>query len=206
MLPVIAYGHWTWSGYDFVNDSGFEMVLAEHLKGFGITLGSIPQSTAREFVKSYLNSGYPLGSQALLGTFSGLTSLQVPILYQGFISGLAAAGAVALATITGRVLSARRAAFVAFVAISANLTYQYALQGGIKEIALLATVCAAVALAREALGLERPYAGAALVAVAGAAALATYNAAAVPYLGALVLCTMVGGAGDPAATGAPGAG
>jgi hypothetical protein len=192
MLPVIAYGHWTWSGYDFVNDSGFEMVLAEHLKGFGTTLGSVPQSTAREFVKSYLNTGYPLGSQALLGTFSGLTSIQVPILYQGFISGLAAAGAVALATITGGVLSARRAAFVAFVAIAANLTYQYALQGGIKEIALLATVCAGVALAREALGLGRPYAGAVLVAVPGAAALAIYNAAAVPYLGALVLFTMIG--------------
>ncbi len=24
MLPVIAYGHWTWSGYDFVNDTSFE--------------------------------------------------------------------------------------------------------------------------------------------------------------------------------------
>jgi hypothetical protein len=192
MLPVIAYGHWTWSGYDFVNDSGFEMLLAEHLKGFGTTLGSIPQSTAREFVKAYLGTGYPLGSQALLGTFSGLSSIEAPILFQGFISGLAAIGAVALATITGRVLSPRRAAFVAFVAIAANLTYQYALQGGIKEIALLATVCAAVALARAALGLGRPYAGAVLVAVAGASALATYNAVAVPYLGALVLFTLLG--------------
>lgn len=149
MLPVIAYGHWTWSGYGFVNDSGFEMLLAEHVKAFGTTLGDIPQSTAREFLKEYLSTGYPLGSQALLGTFSGLTGASVGMLYQGCISALAAFGAVALATIAPRVLTPPRAAFAAFVAIGANLTYQYALQGGIKEIGLLATVCAAVAIARE---------------------------------------------------------
>ena len=44
MLPVIAYGHWTWSGYDFVNDSSFEMLLAEHIKGFGTTLGRISET------------------------------------------------------------------------------------------------------------------------------------------------------------------
>src|ERR1041385_1741276 len=47
MLPVIAHGHWTWSGYDFVNDSGFEMLLAEHVKGFGATVGSIPETSER---------------------------------------------------------------------------------------------------------------------------------------------------------------
>jgi hypothetical protein len=192
MLPVIVYGHWTWSGYDFVNDSGFEMLLAEHIKEFGTTLGSIPQSTAREFLKSYLASGYPLGSQALLGTFSGVSGVSVGILYQGYISSLAAVGAIALATITTRVLTAPRAAFVAFVGMSANLTYQYALQGGIKEIGLLATVCAAVALARETIELGWSYAAAALMAVAAAAALAMYNAVAVPYLGALTLFLFVG--------------
>ena len=43
MLPVIAYGHWTWSGYDFVNDSAFEMLLAQHIKGFGTALGEHPR-------------------------------------------------------------------------------------------------------------------------------------------------------------------
>jgi len=49
-----------------------------------------------------------------------------------------------------------------------------------------------VALAHEMIYLDRPYAGAALVAVAAAAALAVYNVVAVPYLGALVLCLAVG--------------
>lgn len=191
MLPVIAYGHWTWSGYDFVNDSAFEMLLAEHIQSFGTVLGHIPQSTAREFLKEYFFTAYPMGSQTLLGTLAGATDVGVPIVYQGYISGLAAIAAVALAQITTRILSPRRAAFVAFVAIAANLTYQYALQGGIKEIALLATVCATVALARAALHLARLYVAAVLLAVGAAAALAVYNAVAVPYVGAVVLFLLI---------------
>ena len=187
MLPVIAYGHWTWSGYDFVNDSGFEMLLANHIKGFGTTLGHISESSERQFLVQYLANGYPLGTQALLGTFSGLMDTSVAVLYQGFISSLAALGAVALCTIAERRTAGWRAAAVALAAIGANLTYQYALQGAIKEIGLLAALCAAAALACAALSLRRPYAGAVLVAVAAAAALATYNAVAVPFLGALVL-------------------
>ena len=187
MLPVIAYGHWTWSGYDFVNDSGFEMLLANHIEGFGTTLGHISESSERQFLVQYLNNGYPLGTQALLGTFSGLIDTPVAVLYQGYISSLAALAAVALCTIAERRVPGWRAAAVALVAICANLTYQYALQGAIKEIGLLAVICAAVALACAAISLRRPYTGAALVAVAAAAALTTYNAVALPYLGALVV-------------------
>lgn len=187
MLPVIAYGHWTWSGYDFVNDSAFEMLFASHIQGYGLTLGNIPLTSEQQFLMSYLNSGYPLGTQSLLGTLSGLTHTEAAVLYQGFISSLAALGAVALATVPRGLLGARRAALVGFGAIAANLTYQYALQGGIKEIGLLATLCAGVALGREAILLARPYVGAVLMAVVAAAALASYNAVAVPFLGALVL-------------------
>jgi hypothetical protein len=187
MLPVIANGHWTWSGYDFVNDSAFEMLLAEHIKGFGAALGSVPETSSREFLASYLGSGYPLGTQSLLGTLSGLTDTPVAVLYQGFIAALAAVAAVSLSSIAAALVGARRAAFVALAAVSANLTYQYALQGGVKEIGLLATLSATAAFAREATVVERPYAGAALVSVGAAAALATYNAVAIPFLGALVL-------------------
>ena len=109
-------------------------------------LGNIPETSEREFLKSYLSSGYPLGTQSLLGTFSGLTGyLRRRCIYQGFISGLAALAAVALATLIASVCSGlARAALIAFVAMSANLTYQYALQGGIKEIGLLATLAATV--------------------------------------------------------------
>jgi hypothetical protein len=197
MLPVIAYGHWTWAGYDFVNDSGFEMVLAEHVKGFGTTVGSIPESSARQFIAAYLSNSYPLGTQALLGTFSGLIGTSVAVMYQAFISVMAAVGAISLACLAGAFLKPRRAAIAGLAAMGANLTYQYALQGGIKEIGLLATLCATAAFAREAVVLSRPsigrrYAAAALVAVGAAAMLATYNAVAVPYLGAGALFLIVG--------------
>jgi hypothetical protein len=187
MLPVIAYGHWTWVGYDFVNDSAFEMLLASHIKGYGLLLGSVPETSAREFLKAYLNSGYPLGTQSLLGTLSAITATDVAVLYQGFIAALAALATVALATVGRGLLDARRAALAGWTALAANLTYQYALQGNIKEIGLLATLCAALAVGREALERERPYADAAMLAVVVAAALATYNAVAVPFVGAFVL-------------------
>lgn len=192
MLPVIAYGHWTWSGYDFVNDTAFEMLLADHIKTFGTTLGGIPESTTRDFVSAYLSTGYPLGSQALLGTLSGITGTDVAVLYQGFISTMAAFGAIALATLTRGFLDARRAALAGFAAMAANLTYQYALQGNIKEIGLAVTVCIMLALAAEAIRISKPYTGAALIAIAAAAAMLVYNVVAVPYIGAFVLFFGIG--------------
>ena len=54
---------------------------------------------------------------------------------------------------------------IVVVAVAASLTYQYALQGSLKEIGLLATIAATAAVAQEALATDRPYAGAGLVAV-----------------------------------------
>ncbi|HEV7943574.1 MAG TPA: hypothetical protein VGP17_12330 [Solirubrobacteraceae bacterium] len=192
MLPVIAYGHWTWSGYDFVNDTAFEMLLADHIKTFGTTLGNMPESTTRDFVSAYLSTGYPLGSQALLGTLSAITGTDVAVLYQGFISTLAAFGAIALATLTRGFLDARRAALAGFAAMAANLTYQYALQGNIKEIGLAATICIMLALAAEAMRISKPYTGAVLIAIPSAAAMLIYNVVALPYIGAFVLFLGIG--------------
>jgi hypothetical protein len=192
MLPVIAYGGWTWAGYNFVNDSAFEMLLADHIRGFGTVLGSLPESSERQFLVAYLNTGYPLGTQSLLGTYGAILDVPAAVIYQGFISALAAATAIAMTCIVGRLLTIRRAAFVAFVAVAANLTYQYALQGGIKEIGLLATFAATAALADAALSLGRAYVGAALVAIGAAGSLAVYSAVAVPFIGSLVLFLGVG--------------
>src|SRR5205085_2366134 len=123
MLPMFAYGHWTWSGYDFVNDSAYEMLLAEHIKGYGTMLGNIPETSAGEFLKAYLGASYPLGSQALLGTYGGLLDVPAAVAYQAFISSLAAVAAVALALIGDGALSARRAALAGGAAVGANLTF-----------------------------------------------------------------------------------
>jgi len=192
MLPVIAYGHWTWAGYDFVNDSAFEMLLAEHITGSGTLLGNVTQSTEREFLVSYLHAGYPLGTQALLGTYAASLDVLAAVAYQGFISMMAAFTAVSLASLSERLVGARLAALVAFVAVAANLTYQYALQGGIKEIGLLAALTATAAIAVAGVSLERRYASAALIAVGAAACLTVYSVVAVAYLGGLVLFLGIG--------------
>ena len=114
------------------------------------------------------------------------------VVYQGFISGLAAFTAVALAQIASRLLKRARAALIAFVAVGANLTYQYALQGSVKEIGLLATIAATAAVAQEALRSERPYAGAGVVAVCAAGCLAVYSAVAVAFLGGMMLFLAIG--------------
>ena len=67
-----------------------------------------------------------------------LTDTPVAVLYQGLIAGFAASGAVALAELARHRLLHPPAALVAFVALGANLTYQYALQGGIKAEAAVA--------------------------------------------------------------------
>ena len=187
MLPVLAHGGWTWSGYDFVNDSAFEMLLADHIRGFGTTLGHLPESSERQFLVSYLHNGYPLGAQALLGTDAAILDVSSAVIYQAFISGLAAITAIAMALIVSRVLRPARAALVALVAAAANLTYQYALQGSIKEIGLVAGLACTVALIDAALSTERPYAGAALVAIGAAASLTLYSAVALPFLGGIAL-------------------
>lgn len=192
MLPVLVHGAWTWAGYDFVNDPAFEMLLADHIRGYGTVLGNLPESGEQQFLNAYLSSGYPLGTQSLLGTFAAILEVPSAVIYQAFISVLAAIAAVSIAGILERLMSARRAACAAFVAASANLTYQYALQGSIKEIGLVAVLAATAAVGEAAWRLKRPYAAAVLIAVAVAASLAVYNAVALAFLGGVVLILALG--------------
>jgi hypothetical protein len=121
-----------------------------------------------------------------------MLSVPAAVAYQGLISVFGALTAISLASIGERLMRARTAAFVAFFAAGANLTYQYALQGSLKELGLLAALAAVAAIAESAVRLERPYAAAALVAVAVAAALDIYSAVAVAFLGALLLSLGIG--------------
>ena len=212
ILPLIGAGHWTWSGYGVDNDTGFEMLLAQHLQSFGTHIVTEPANTGVAFVDNYLSNGYPLGAHALLATVSSLLDVNVAVAYQGFLAALTATGAIALATLAGRVLSPPLAAVAGVLAMGANLTYQYAMDGEIKEIAVLSTVCVLLALgaafldavpdrrggrvspareplARSATG-ERDvpvWRATVPLAVALAATLEVYNAAALPYVGAFVL-------------------
>jgi len=182
---VIATGHWTFPGYHLQDDTAFEMLLARHLQTYGMRLGSLPPSTATSYIQSFLSTGYPLGGQSFLAALGGIVRADVAVIYQGYIASLAAIAAMAAATITAKVFDRRLAALVGLLAVGAALSYQYGLQGAIKEDSTIAAVLCALALIRHAILEMRSYAAAAVVAVPLAAVLCTYNAAGAPYVGAL---------------------
>ncbi len=182
---VIATGHWTFVGYHLQDDTAFEMLLARHLQGYGTQLGTLPPSTASSYIQAFLSTGYPLGGQSFLAALSGILHADVGVIYQGYLSSLAAIGALAASTICGKVFGRRISALVGLLAISASMSYQYAQQGAIKEVSTTVAVLCALALIRFAILELRSYAAAAIAAIPLAAVLCTYNAAGVPYVAAM---------------------
>jgi hypothetical protein len=148
-------------------------------------------STASEHVRVYFSTGYPIGSHGLLAVLTTLTRVPIAAAYNPFIAALVAFAALSFTALGTRAgLRPAVAGATAFAAVAANLVYHYALQGNIKEIAMLATLAAAVALAREAIGHPRPVAAVACLAVAVAAMLSVYSAAAIPYAGVLAVLVL----------------
>jgi len=188
--PVLLTGDWTWSGYNFLNDTAVQFLLIDHLKSAGTDISSLPLTTGGEVTRSYLNTGYPIGTHAFAATLSGLLGSGPEVIYQAFVSSMAALSAMALAVLCGRtVFSPRTGAIVGAVALASNLTYNTGLQGSIKEICVIAALAAAAALARELVASERPLPIAVLLGVAVGAILSVYSAAGIPYI-AVLLATL----------------
>jgi hypothetical protein len=194
VAPELLTGHWTWSGYNFLNDTATQFVLIAHLKAHGMASigGLVPRSTTTEFVQTYLQTAYPLGAQAHLATLSGLLHTGPEVLYQGYLAALAGVTAVSLSTLAGRLLDARMAALGGLVGVSASLTYQFALQGSIKEMGTVATCTAALAIARHVVYQGIDVRGAVMAAVPLAALLDVFYSAAIPFVGAVALVAVVG--------------
>jgi hypothetical protein len=189
MLPVLVSGHWLWEGYNFDDDTSVQFLLTAHMMAMGTQ--TVPQlTTASAVIYTYLFTSYPVGAHAELATLSGLLHTGPDVVYQAYLSSLAALVAIAVAAAAAPAIGARRAAVLGFAAASANLFLQYALQGNIKEIATAAMTIAAFALIAEAVRAKRRYSGVAVCAVPLAATLCTYGAAGSPY----VLATIGGAA------------
>src|SRR5829696_3568820 len=119
LAPVILSGEWTWAGYNFVNDTATQMLLAEYLTDHGMATPDTAQvSTASEFVRVYFDGAYPVGSHALLGTLHEFVRVPLAALYQPYIAMLAASGGIALAHLARRAgLTAAAAAATAVLAV-----------------------------------------------------------------------------------------
>ena len=186
--PMLLSGGWTWSGYNFLNDTAVQFLLVDHLKTAGLDADGLSATTGANEIRNYLGSGYPLGAHAYVATLSGLLRTPVEVIYAPFTAAMASLGSMATAVLAGRTLfGARIGAIAGFVVFASNLTYNYALQGSIKEIAVLACVATAAAVGRELAGSERPLPMAIVFGVACAAVLSVYNAAGLPYVLALWL-------------------
>lgn len=184
--PALATGHWTWLGYNFVNDTAVQFMLVEHLKDLG-TAQVLPATTGGQTTLTFLRSGYPLGTHAYLATLSGLLGQDVSVVYQTFLAAMAATAAMALAVLGRAIAGAWAAAAIAALALASNLTFQYALQGNIKEIGAIAACCTTAAVAAQLIRGRDPIRLAVLLGLAVASILSVYNAAGGPYAAAFGL-------------------
>ena len=139
MGPVVLSGHWTWLGYNFVNDTATNLALADHLAQHGHrrrVWRAVDAAVGRQHARSA--QGYPLGAHGLLAALEWLVPAPVEAVYQPFIASVAAFAAMALAWLATQrcgVRGGRGGGGRGLLAIGANLTYQCALQGSFKEIA-----------------------------------------------------------------------
>jgi hypothetical protein len=181
--PAVLSGHWTWYGYNFLNDTAVQFLLADDLKHHGVRLIEDQFSTRSEVIRTYIDSGYPLGSHAQVAAIATLLGSGVDVVYQSYIGMLAVTAAVALtgiARLSG--LGPWRAAAAGCGALFASLIYHYALQGSIKELAAFASLTATTLFALELLRSDQPVRAVVPLAIAAAAMVSAFSTAAGPYL------------------------
>ena len=102
MAPVVLTGHWTWPGYNFVNDTAPNFIYAELLSRQGMTLPAAIDSTTAVIQAAPINLGYPVGAHGLLATVQPLTGADLPAVYHPIIAAIAALAAMAMAQLARR--------------------------------------------------------------------------------------------------------
>ena len=191
MAPVALTGHWTWPGYNFVNDTAPNFIYADLLSRQGMTLPAAIDSTTAVIQAAPINLGYPVGAHGLLATVQPLTGADLPAVYHPIIAAIAGLAAMAMAQLARRAgLAPLPAAVAGVLPVGAVLLYRYGLHGSIKEELVVALMAAAAALAREALDRELSIRFAVLIALCAAALLHVFSAVGAAYalvLGVLLL-------------------
>ena len=192
MAPAALTGGWTWVGYNFVNDTAFHFVLTDWIgrHGFSQDVGS--RTTTSEVVLSYLGTAYPLGTHVHIATLCALTATPVAVVFQTYVAMLGVAICLGLAALARQAgLGAPQASVVGAVGAAANLTYNYAQQGNVKEMGILMALVCAVAIGGRIPGSAAPARLAALTGVALAAALSVFGFGGVPYMGLVGLVLLI---------------
>ena len=191
MAPVALSGEATWAGYNFVNDTATNFILTDLLEHHGAVASKDTSGAA--LTGAYLvGTGYPLGSFSLLAAVRPLTGVPLESVYQPLMSLLAALAAMSLTEIARRSgLRAVGATVAGALPMGGVLLYSYALHGALKEVALVALLATAVALAGVAVERRLDLRLTALVVVVCLAMILVFSAAAGAYALALGLATLV---------------
>jgi hypothetical protein len=186
MAPVALTGHWTWPGYNFVNDTAPNLVFADLLSTQGVSLPASIDSTTAVIQAVPVNLGYPVGAHGLLATVQPLTGVGLAAVYQPVIAAAAGAAAMAMTQIArGAGLRPASAAVAGALPLGAVLLYRYALHGSIKEVLVVAFLATGAALARETLDRALSVRLVVLMALCAASLLQVFSAVGAAY--ALVL-------------------
>ncbi len=191
MAPVALTGHWTWPGYNFVNDTASNFLFADLLSRQGVSLPETVDSTTATIQSVPVNLGYPVGAHGLLATIQALSGAELAAVYHPLLSSVAALAAMALAQLARQAgLKGPAIAVAGVLPVGAVLLYRYGLHGSIKEELVVALMATGAALAREALDRELNVRFAVVIALCAAALLHVFGAVGVAFalvLGVLLL-------------------
>jgi hypothetical protein len=189
--PVLLSGRVTFPGYLLDTTGAVQLIGAERLVTEGQSF-SAPGSGYGLVLDGFFGTGYPTGAHGVLGGAGRLVGVDMIWLYAPFLAVLLGFAALVLAFLARSAGLARpAAALTGLVAAVPALVYSYALQGSIKEIALLPIVLLLGALTL----LARPMAAAgprAMVplGVVGAAGWSTIGFAFTPWLALTALAVL----------------
>ena len=186
--PAVLTGTPTWTGFGRLVDIAFQMGFAQHLSEVGRSV-PVGNSSFNETILGLAGNGYPGGGQATLGAMAKVIGTEAVWCYQTYLASAAAMGALAAYAMLRRILASRLICCVgAAVAIQANILYDYALVGGIKELTTASLILLVVAILVEWLA-ERPRSARSLIPLAPAlaATLAAFSYGALPWLGPVLL-------------------
>ncbi len=192
--PVVLSGSATFAGYTHLDDISTFLALGSHVAEHGREV-DLPPSTAEAAIRDNLGSGYPVGSFAPLHVLAPLGAGQdAAWLWQPYLTFMLAVLAAALWSLAAPVVrDLRLRALAVFIAAQPALLYAYALQGGVKEVAMAPLAALAAALAAALIREPARVRLAVPLALVAIAIGCVVGVGAVPYLGALGAGTAAAG-------------
>jgi hypothetical protein len=189
--PVVLTGTATWTGFGRLVDIAFQMAFAQHLGEAGRSV-PIGNSSFNETILGLTGNGYPGGGQATLGAMATVIRTEAVWCYQAYLACAAAMGALALYALLRRVVASPIICCIgAAVAIQPNILYDYAREGGIKELTTASLILLVAALLVERLPGPRSLRSSLALAPAIAAAVAAFSYGVIPWLGLLLPVALV---------------